>query len=183
MSTPTEQLEADHRIIEKALRALAGLAQKLERGERMEPAAFERLFDFLANFADGHHHRKEERYLFPALGLHGVQRDRGPIGVMLQEHCTGRALIMHMRHAADAYTTGDPKAVGRFAEAANDYVDLLNEHIYKEDTVLFRIAESVLDERAMQALKDEFDQIEGASNGLRAKYQREAEEMEKAWAV
>ena len=182
MSTPIEQLEADHRIIETALRGLTGLATRLERGESIQPAAFERIFDFLGDFADGHHHQKEEKSLFPALSEHGVPREHGPLGVMLQEHCTGRALIEHMKRAASAQGA-DPNAPRKFAEAARGYVELMTAHIQKENNVLFRIAESLLDQRSIESLQNEFDHAEANLAGSRAKYQQEAEEMARAWAV
>ncbi len=181
MNTPIDQLQLEHRIIEKALHALTGLCDRLERGDRIDPDAFDRIFEFLGTFADRRHHQKEEKCLFPALGLHGVPRDRGPIGVMLQEHCTGRALIAHMKRAANLYKDGDSKGVKQFTEAARAYVDLLSEHIQKEDNVLFRIAQTLLDERSMKALQDDFDQTEAEFPGSQAKYEQEAEEMERNW--
>ncbi|HYL72887.1 MAG TPA: hemerythrin domain-containing protein [Bryobacteraceae bacterium] len=183
MSTPIEQLQAEHRIIAKALRALTGLSARLEQGERVDPAAFQRMFEFLTVFADQRHHQKEEKCLFPALGRQGLPRDHGPVGMMLQEHCTGRALISHMKRAASGYVNGDPNAPHHFAEAAADYVHLLSEHIAKEDNMLFRIAENVLDGQAMQSLQNEFDQAEAELPGSYAKYAHEAEELEHAWAL
>ena len=181
MPTPIDRLQTEHRIIEKALHALTGMCDRLERGERVDPDAFDRMFEFLSMFADRRHHQKEEQCLFPALGLHGVPRDRGPIGVMLQEHCTGRALIAHMKRAANLYKDSDPKAVKQFIDAARAYVDLLTEHIQKEDNVLFRLAQTLLDARSMQELQDEFDLAEAELPGSQAKYQQEAEEMDRAW--
>jgi hemerythrin-like domain-containing protein len=182
MPTPIDQLQAEHRTIEKALRALTGLCDRLERGEPVDPDAFERMFEFLGTFADRRHHQKEERCLFPVLGAHGVALDRGPIGVMLQEHCTGRALIAHMKRATRARVDGDTKWVGQFVDAARAYVDLLSEHIQKEDNVLFRIAQSLLDERSMLELQEEFDRAEADYPGSETQYEQEADEMERAWA-
>jgi len=183
MPTPIEQLKAEHRIIEKALRALSGLCDRLETGEAIDPTGFDRLFEFLGNFADRRHHQKEEKCLFPALGLHGVARDRGPIGVMLQEHCTGRALITHMKRAAVAFENHAPNAAVQFSDAGRNYVALLREHIIKEDTVLFQIAESLLDARALQSLQDDFDSAESDMAESHARYARVAEEMERDWAT
>jgi hemerythrin-like domain-containing protein len=182
MPTPIDQLRAEHRIIEQVLRALTGLAERLARGEQVDANGFDRLFDFLATFADRRHHQREEKCLFPALGLHGVPRDRGPIGVMLQEHCTGRALISHMKRAASAYANGDPNAGILFAEHAHNYVDLLSQHIQKEDNVLFNVAERLFDERSMRLLQDQFDEAEAELGISQTKYAQEALEMERSWA-
>jgi hemerythrin-like domain-containing protein len=176
MKTPIDQLLDEHRITEKALRALTGLCDKLERGERIDPDAFDRMLDFLNAFVDRRHQQKEEKCLFAALGAQGVPRDRGPIGIILQEHCTGRALIAHMRRGVNA------QAVPQFVEAARAYVDLLSEHIQKEDNVLFRVAQTLLDERSMRALQNDFNQAESELPGSLAKYQQEADDMERAWA-
>jgi hemerythrin-like domain-containing protein len=77
MKIPIDQWLAEHRIIEKALRALAGLCDRLERGEQIDPDAFDRIFEFLVTFADHRHHQKEEKCLFPALGAQGVPCDAG----------------------------------------------------------------------------------------------------------
>ena len=183
MPTPIDQLQAEHRIIEKALRALEGLSGRLERGARINAATFHRVIDFLSVLADQRHHQKEEKCLFPAMARHGIAPDRGPIGMMLQEHCSGRALIAHMKRAASNYVIGDRNAAHQFAAAAAEYVQLLSEHIAKEDNVLFRIAESVLDGRAMQSLQEDFNQAEADLPESHAKYAREAEELEHAWAI
>ncbi len=183
MPTPLDQLRAEHRIIEQVLRALTGLSDRLTRGERIDRASFDRLFDFLITFADRRHHQKEEKCLFPALGQHGVPRDRGPVGVMLQEHCTGRALIAHMKRAASAYVGGDPHAGTQFAEHARNYVELLTEHIQKEDNVLFNVAEKLFDDRSMKSLQDQFDAAEAELGISPQKYVDDAMEMQQNWVV
>ena len=183
MSTPIDQLLAEHRIIEQALRALSGLAARLERGDQVPPEAFPKLFQFLGSFADRRHHSKEEKLLFPALELRGVPRDRGPLGVMLQEHCTGRALMAHMTRAATAYLGGDPNAGRKLAEHARNYVRLLTEHIHKEDDVVFRIARELLDDASLESLGADFERTDADLSQTNATYQQQAEEMERAWAV
>lgn len=177
LKTPIDQLLAEHRIIEKALCALAGLCDRLERGEQVDPDAFDRIFEFLTIFTDRRHHQKEEKCLFRALGAQGVSRDRGPIGIMLQEHCTGRALVVQMRRAVNAH------AMPQFIDAARAYVDLLSEHIQNEDNVLFRVALTVLDPPSMHSLQEDFNQVDAELPGSLAKYDQEAGEMERSWVV
>ena len=43
------------------------VADDLEQGEAVERGFFSALFDYLDEFQNTHHHRKEEEYLFPAL--------------------------------------------------------------------------------------------------------------------
>jgi len=181
MATPIDILLEEHRLIERATKVLLVVGAKMERGEPVPPDSFEQIFDFLDSFADRRHHGKEERCMFPALATHGVQRDRGPVGIMLQEHCSGRALIAHMKRAAAQYEQSAANAGRRFAEHARDYTALLTEHIDKEDNVLFRIAQSLLDEPAMLTLQAEFDRMEPDRAAAFERYKSELGEMELAW--
>ena len=173
MNTPIDQLEAEHRIIEKVLRALRGLSDRMERGEVINPDALDRIMEFLVTFADRRHHHKEEKCLFPALVVRGVPQDQGPLGIILQEHSTSRALLSHLRRARNTRTDSE------FVDLARTYVDLATEHIRKEDSVLYRVARTLLDDVSMRMLQAEFIQAERKLPGSYAKYEQEAEEIER----
>ena len=51
----------------------------------------------------------------------------------------------------------DPR---KFADAAKQYVPLLHEHIFKENNVLFRVAEQVMSEADDIYVTSKFSQIE-----------------------
>jgi hemerythrin-like domain-containing protein len=150
MTTPTDILREEHRVILQALEVLESAADRLARAETVPDGWWERLIGWLRGFADLNHHAKEERSLFPALVKAGVPSEGGPVGVMLAEHVEGRALIQAMR--AD----GIPRCV----DAARGYVRLLRDHIDKENGVLFPLAEAVLEERVQPALLREFEAME-----------------------
>jgi len=184
MPGPVEILMHEHRIIERALRALRGMCEKLDSGAAVPADVPAQLVGFLQTFADRCHHGKEEKHLFPTLEEHGVPREGGPIGVMLQEHELGRSLVREMAEAASAYGRGESDAVLRFVSAAREYLDLLAQHIYKEDHVLFRIAENVLPAPTKAALAEAFEREEVALGlGTHEQYEALASELEKAWAT
>lgn len=141
--TPTGVLREEHRVILKALDVLEAAAERLVADVVVPEPAWLALLDWLGRFADARHHAKEERLLFPALEAAGVPRAGGPIGVMLEEHDLGRALVRDMRAgpAADR------------AARAWEYVRLLRAHIAKEDEVLFELADALLDAPAADALR------------------------------
>lgn len=109
---------------------------------------------FLKIFADKCHHGKEETYLFKELESSGVQNEGGPIGVMLSEHVQGRTHIAQMSQAVESL---DPEA---FNAAALQYRDLLRVHINKENMILFKMADQVLDEYKQAELFEKFAQHE-----------------------
>ncbi|MCS6816626.1 MAG: hemerythrin domain-containing protein [Blastocatellia bacterium] len=184
MPGPVEILMHEHRIIERALRALRGVCQRLASGASVPADVPLQLVGFFQTFADRCHHGKEEKHLFPTLEAHGVPREGGPIGVMLDEHELGRGLVREMAEAASAYGRGESDAASRFVSAAERYMDLLAQHIYKEDNVLFRIAENVLEAPTKAALTEAFEREEAALGlGTHEHYEALASELEKTWAT
>ncbi len=88
--------------------------------------------------------------LFPALARRGVPVEGGPIGMMLQEHTLGRRMLAGIRENLPAARDGDESAREAVRSFAAQYVDLLRRHIWKEDNVLFRMAQQSLDANAAE---------------------------------
>jgi hemerythrin-like domain-containing protein len=145
----------DHRLIEKVLDALDARLAPVD-GAAFPAQFVEQALDFLANFADGCHHYREEEALFPALAARGVPVEGGPIGMMLFEHGIGRKCIAGMRENLSAASGGDAEAQARLRNDAAEYTRLLREHIWKEDNILFRMARQALDAVASQELAARF---------------------------
>ncbi len=154
-SGSTAELRHEHEVILRALAIAERLGRGLQRGEAVDRAALAWVVDFFRTFADGCHHAKEEQHLFPVLERHGVPRDGGPIGTMLDEHEQGRALLREM-------ASGDDR---RVAEAIGRYAALLRAHIDKENEVLFRLAEQLLSDAEQSALVAAFEDVERAVVG------------------
>ncbi|HET8550391.1 MAG TPA: hemerythrin domain-containing protein, partial [Bryobacteraceae bacterium] len=106
------------------------------------------------------HHQKEENILFPAMHRGGMPTDMGPIACMLKEHHQGREFVAGMAAAADALRAGRPEAAAQFRADAAGYARLLADHIYKEDNILFMMAERVVGEETLAALAPEFTKAE-----------------------
>src|SRR6185295_16350519 len=135
MSGPLHTLKHEHRVIERALRALDGVCARLVWGEQIPADVLASLIDFISGYADGFHHLKEEVYLFPALQRHDIQGNGGVLGMIEQEHETERQLTEEMRLAIEGYRAVDPIARHRFVEAAHRYSDHLIPHIEHEDNL------------------------------------------------
>jgi hemerythrin-like domain-containing protein len=150
MMTPTEVLREEHRVILRALAVLGRATDSLAAGRALPDGWWEAIIQWLRAFADRNHHAKEERYLFPALSRAGVPSEGGPVAVMLAEHVEGRGLIQALAVGENA----------RRVEAARAYVQLLRDHIDKENGVLFPLADAVLEASALNALARAFEDIE-----------------------
>jgi hemerythrin-like domain-containing protein len=171
-------------VIERALRALDGMCLNLKSGGDVPPEALYQILDFIQNFADRFHHAREETYLFPALGQNGIQKDGGALGFLTNEHEVERMLTAELELAIGEYRHGDSEAIDRFVDAANLYREHMVRHMREEDAVLFRLAEEVLEEPVKASLIQAFAQEEAqCSDGVVARYERLAKELEKTWAV
>lgn len=184
MSQPFHILKHEHRVIEQVLRSLDGVCARLEGGAKVPASTLLDIANFVTTFADAYHHGKEEKLLFPALERRGIPREGGPLGVMEYEHQVERELIADLRRAIELYGEGAEPAASRFVEAAQAYLRLLVGHIEKEDSILFRIGDEVLDDVEKVALAEEFKQLDTALGGLTLRdFERRASELEEKWAL
>ena len=149
MTSPTDVLREEHRVILRALALLESGTDRLARVGTLPGGWWEGVIRWLRSFADRNHHAKEERYLFPALAEAGVPAEGGPVAVMLAEHVEERGLIEIMEREDST----------RRVDAARRYLQLLRDHIEKENGVLFPLAEAVLEERAQRALARQFETV------------------------
>lgn len=184
MSRPTHQLRHEHRVIEKVLRALEGLCWRLENGEAPSVDALRETLEFLRHYADRLHHAKEEQHLFPLLEQSGIEDENGALGFLRREHATERELLSELEVALDEYQAGDQHAPTRFVTAARQFSEHLLHHIRQEDSVLFRLAEAMLDEPDKDELTWSLTHTQG-SVGMpeAAHYEQIAEKLEKDWVI
>jgi hemerythrin-like domain-containing protein len=144
-SHPTRVLREEHQWILAVSDALESL---LSAEPALDYEAVEQCVTFIRLFADACHHGKEEDLLFPALEACGLPHHAGPIAVMLHEHRLGREAVAIMREALPQARQGNAEARARLVGAGRGYIELIRNHIGKENHVLFDMADSmVLGER------------------------------------
>ena len=157
---PTEVLSQEHRVIETMMDRLENELQSIQAGGAFLRPFFDEALDFFRNFADGCHHAKEENLLFPRMKERGVPERGGPIGAMLAEHDQGRAYLAVVRENLEAAAQGSPAALLTVQANAEGYIQLLRQHIQKEDQVLFRMARMVLQADDVAELEKEFAAVD-----------------------
>lgn len=180
----TEILKNEHRVIETVLDCLEVIVARALTEGKLEADAASQALDFLKAFADGCHHAKEEGFLFPMLERKGFQRDGGPTGVMLHEHAIGREEIAAMAQSLEEAALGRPESLRRFAAHARTYIDLLRQHIFKENQVLFPMADRALTSADQETLLAGFGGHEenSVAPGNHAKYLELADALAKRFS-
>jgi hemerythrin-like domain-containing protein len=161
----TEILMAEHRVIERVLAVLNLAAGRLEHGEPVRPGFFIDASDFIKGFADGCHHLKEEGVLFEAMVANGMSRLGGPIAVMLADHEQGRSFTRGMRAAAQKLEAGEASAQEAVITNARGYVTLLQQHIMKEDHILFPMADRLIPVAEQAKIVEDFERVEHEETG------------------
>lgn len=167
----------------RVLGVLECLVDRALRGEGFEVESLKRCVEFFRSFADACHHAKEEYLLFPALESRSVPREGGPIGCMLEEHWLARGHTREMGEALEAKEQGNKDAGQRFHAAARQYLDLLTNHIYKEDNVLFNIGDDLLTGEDQASLRRKFGEAGCRSfhGKNRTELEQMADELEAQW--
>ena len=182
---PTEVLMEEHRVIEQVLDCLERMADDCEAGQPFDIDSANLAIDFIRTFADRCHHAKEEDLLFPLLEHKGFSREQGPTGVMLHEHEQGRHHVRAMSDAMERIPSATATATGEFVEHARAFVQLLRQHIFKEDHCLFPMADEAFSAIDQDELGRSFSKVqhEDLGSDIHEKYLRIADRLADRFGV
>lgn len=156
MNTATKNLEDDHIWVLK----LTDVMNVVTLSGKPDIDHIECIIDIIRNFADGLHHAKEENIFFPALENKGFSTQQGPVAVMLHEHIQGRNFVQGMDENLELYRKDNKAALQEIFRNMSGYAELLNNHIKKENNILFRMADNALSEIEQKDLLKQFEGIE-----------------------
>jgi hemerythrin-like domain-containing protein len=151
---PTEILMKEHKNILKAIDLLFKECYELESGKELNKDFFENAIYFIQNYADKFHHAKEEDILFKELQKDTVEMHCDPTTQMLYEHGLGRDFIKAMQ---EGLIDNDKEKI---IQNARSYGQLLQEHISKEDNILYPMANEALNLNNQTLMAEEFVKVE-----------------------
>ena len=151
-------LAKEHENILKVVETLEKECELIEKGKEINIEFFENSIDFIRNYADKFHHAKEEDILFKEFNQQ-VEKDPGcahcnPVEQMLVEHDKGRNFVKGMEIALKE------KNKNQLIENARDYIRLIREHIFKEDNILYPMADEAITEKTEEEMMKIFKKIE-----------------------
>ena len=170
---PTDILSDEHKKILKVADALNKECLLIDKGKNIDKNFFEKAIDFIRNYADKFHHAKEEDILFVELNKPGVMEHCNPVSQMLYEHDIGRGFV---KGVIEALNKSDRKKI---VENARGYVQLIQEHIWKEDNILYPMANEGLISKMQELILKKFKEAENKKLKDKARYLELAEEFEK----
>ena len=153
----TDDLIEEHKLIKKLIGFLSDKAKLIEEGSKADKDFFEKAVYIIKNFADKFHHAKEEDILSVEMVKKGMPEKDSPIEAMLIEHEQGREFVSGMALALERL---DKDAGQAIIQNARGYIELLNEHIDKEDNILYPLAERMFTQAEKQKMLKEFKRAE-----------------------
>jgi DUF438 domain-containing protein len=167
-------LMCDHETTEKVFDA----GEKAFAAGAPDPAMVKELLRYFVEYVDGCHNKKEENHLFPLLEARGIPSQDGPLGVMLQEHTRSKELLARLEPLADTYVDGDDSVLGELSRVYGEYIALLKQHFWKENDILYPLAERALDQADADKVVEGIVATENAlSPDTRSRYYKLADEL------
>lgn len=156
METALEILSYEHQNILKVIRALLKECDSLQTGNKTNKVFLGRIIDFVREYADRFHHAKEEDILFKEFNK-CAEEGRvhcNPVEQMLYEHNRGRNFIKEL----EKEIKNDNK--DKIVENARRYAQLLQEHIFKEDNILYPMMDEALSQKTKSEMLERFKEVE-----------------------
>ncbi|MGE5678649.1 MAG: hemerythrin domain-containing protein [Pseudomonadota bacterium] len=176
-----EILVEEHKYIKMVLGEIRRQCIVIVRGGEVNFGLFYDVIDFVRNFADKYHHKKEEDRLFNIMTEQlGLSTASGPVAGMLVEHDMGRAHIMDLEKALKECEMGNADAKVDIIAHAIGYEQLLLKHIDKEDNAIYRHAERSLPKETLEKLDAEFEAVEknNENASIRDRYMKFAKSLQ-----
>jgi hemerythrin-like domain-containing protein len=161
---PYAVLAREHRLIERPLNVPGRICDDTWRTEKLDASAATEVLHFLRAFADGAHHPKEERVLFPAIDAKTFFPGCG----LVSEHTLGRERVRSMAEAVERSPQGDAEAGKACTRYAWSYITLLRPHIAKEDECLANVVAATFPNDERESLTQALEDIERRKIGERA---------------
>jgi hemerythrin-like domain-containing protein len=174
----TVLLRDEHRIIQLFLSAAELEIATIRKSHRLNREKLHCILDFLTNYVGWAHHNKEEKYLFVKIKERCREDMSIPVAVMVHEHAEGRSRIRTIQEAVTV-AGNDEAAAAKIADSFADYVHFMNNHINKENKVIFPLADRLLTSLDQLVLAEKFAKVdrEVLDEGAKLKYHQLAQNI------
>lgn len=159
-TSPIGILIEEHKMLQQITEKLIILNEKIQKAENIDLVIEElsQIKHILNELIDAEkHYLREENVLFPILEKHGITE---PPAIMWMEHNQLRENKKQLKTLIDNSTRisfSDFKE--QLSKLINSIKSVLDAHIYKENNILFPVAQRVITEREWIDIREDFDEI------------------------
>ena len=176
----------EHKYILRGLKLFRKLSVEILNSNTVDFVSFEKMILFVRNYADKHHHNKEEVVLFKKMETElGEERVKGPLSGMYIEHDLGRQHMKLLEEALLKVKNGDLDSRVDIIANGVCYADLLTRHIEKENKVIYIFARRALSQSGIEEvnISSEKIELEATNNKLQKQYIDILEELERKYEL
>jgi PAS domain S-box-containing protein len=143
-----EILIDDHQTTERVFDAVAQAFAEPEGPSMRLLMSFRQ---YVSEYVDGCHNKKEENHVFPMAEQCGIPRQGGPLAVMLAEHEASEELLGRLQELIDRYVGGE-QVLDELRGTYGEYTSLLKNHFWKETDILYPMVRRMIDDDDAAAL-------------------------------
>lgn len=159
-SHPVSILKDEHKIIKRNLKKLSKTLEKLKKTDSFDKAKSQiNTLKELAHFflETDKHHKREEKAIFPRLEQHGIIE---PPAIFKEDHVEFMAKKKMLNEIA---MNVDKMSFEEFLKEVSPVIEFLaknlEDHIYKEDNILYPMSLQTLDKDEWPEVRKKFDAI------------------------
>ncbi len=147
----------EHQNIKKLVACVRSLCMEVLQGKSVPSSELQEFIFLARNYADKHHHGKEELILFRELQKLADKQVQDIIQFgMLFDHDQGRTHIMELEMALKHYEkTDDDRIKLDIVTHAGGWANVLEKHMTKEDNAVYRLARMVLSKDVLALVENE----------------------------
>ncbi len=173
METALKILSDEHKNILKVINALLKECDSIQSENKIDKIYLSQIIDFVRGYADKFHHAKEENILFKEFNICAEEGcvHCNPVDQMLHEHDLGRNYIKELEIGIKEENKS------KILQNARGYSQLLKEHIFKEDNILYPMMDEAFNEKIKVRILDKFKQVEKELIKDKEKYSAFLEEL------
>lgn len=157
----------EHVYIKRVLKVVRVICEQIYDHKPIDFEDFDLIIEFVREYADKHHHGKEEDFLF-----NRIVDETGDLGKklithgMLVEHFQGRFFIHELEANLLKVKEGKNEFIIDVIANAISYVNLLERHIDKEDAVVYTFAEKKLKSSTITEINEACEKFEAKQTAL-----------------
>ncbi|MBS3160045.1 hemerythrin domain-containing protein [Candidatus Woesearchaeota archaeon] len=136
------------------------------KNKEIDTDFFEKIIKFIRGYADKFHHAKEEDILFKEFNKCAEEGcvHCNPVEQMLFEHDEGRKNLKLIEAGLKE------KNKTKLIEGVKGYISIIKEHIFKEDNILYPMADSAFSTNTKNKILSKFKLIEQKEKDMKYYY-------------
>jgi len=153
---PTEELMYEHKAIKLMLDIMNKISDSIKENKVFYTNDVEKIVNYLSVYVDKCHRSKEEVF-FRALLLSKYPTES--IGMIINEHSMGKAYLNEITSCVVTCKLGSSFSCERISDCMINYVQLIQNHMQREENDFFALANKALSDEAQSEISKQFKLI------------------------